>query len=96
MDPETPAGLFRQKKFESLKSLFGIDVISSNVEIFQFSAHSNRQELLQMVKQMNPSKVVLTHGDGKAVNWFKNNINNILPDCQSIIPQKSVHIEITI
>ena len=95
-DPETPAGLFRQKKYESLKGIFEVDQISCQVEIFHFSAHSNRKELMDMIKQMNPKSVILTHGDQQAMEWMKNSISNTMPMAKVFIPEQSKLIEINL
>lgn len=92
-DPETPAGLFRQKKFESLKAIFGVESISCQVEVFHFSAHSNRRELMDMVQQVNPKSIILTHGDNDAINWLKNSISNSIPGSKIFIPEKLVNLD---
>jgi cleavage and polyadenylation specificity factor subunit 3 len=95
-DPETPAGLFRQKKYESLKTIFDVDQISCEVEIFHFSAHSNRRELMEMIKQMEPKSVILTHGDRQAIEWMRNRISRAVPGVKVFIPAQSKQIEITL
>lgn len=93
-DPETPAGLFRQKKYESLKTIFDLDQISCQVEIFHFSAHSNRRELMDMIKQMNPKSVILTHGDQQATEWMKDSITRSMPGIPVLIPEQLRELEI--
>jgi Cft2 family RNA processing exonuclease len=88
-DPETPAGLFRQKRYESLKTIFAVDQITCQVEIFHFSAHSNRRELMDMIKQMNPKTVILTHGDELAMEWMKKQIAKLLPGINVVMQQTS-------
>ena len=95
-DPETPAGLFRQKKYESLKTIFEVDQISCQVEIFHFSAHSNRRELMEMIKQMNPKSVILTHGDQQAMEWMKKSISTTMPAARVFIPEQLKQIEIKV
>jgi predicted metal-dependent RNase len=87
-DPETPGGLFRGQKYEELKTLFGVENIACQVEIFQFSAHSHRRELLEMIKQMKPRKVVFAHGEQAALEWMEENTRRMLPRCQTLIPQQ--------
>lgn len=87
-DPETPAGLFRQKKYETLKTIFELDQIACKVEIFHFSAHSNRRELMKMIHHMNPKSIILTHGDNNALHWMKQKINETVPISKVIIPRK--------
>ena len=93
-DPETPAGLFRKKKFDILKILFELDRISCAVEVFYFSAHSNRKELMDMIRKMNPKSIILTHGDGDALGWMKKKITDSLPKTKVSIQPKLRELEI--
>lgn len=36
---------------------------------FRFSAHSKREEIIDIVKRLKPENVVLVHGDSEAINW---------------------------
>jgi Cft2 family RNA processing exonuclease len=73
MDPSTPGSIIagarkgdkiqltdREKKTE----------VKCSIKNFRFSAHSKREELLSLVKKLNPGKVVLIHGDKEAINWM--------------------------
>jgi Cft2 family RNA processing exonuclease len=73
MDPSTPGSIIasarkgdkiqltdREKKTE----------VKCSIKNFRFSAHSKREELLSLVKKLNPDKVVLIHGDKEAINWM--------------------------
>lgn len=95
-DPETPAGLFRQKKYEALKTIFDVDRIACQIENFHFSAHSNRRELMDMIKQMNPNTVILTHGDRQAMEWMKNSISSSMPSANILIPEPLNEISISL
>lgn len=95
-DPETPAGLFRQKKYESLKTIFELDRISCAVDFFYFSAHSNRKELMDMIRHMHPKSIILTHGDENALDWMKKKISDSIPHTRVIIPPKLEELEIRI
>jgi Cft2 family RNA processing exonuclease len=87
-DPGTPGGLFREQKYDELKKLFGLEKIACQLEIFQFSAHSNRRELLAMIKQLKPKKVVFVHGEQPALEWMQAQSKQIFPQCDTLIPQK--------
>lgn len=95
-DPETPAGLFRQKKYESLKTIFELDQISCKVEIFHFSAHSNRKELMEMIQYMKPKAVILTHGDQSAMRWIERAISDSIPNSKIIVPKQLDELPILI
>jgi len=40
--------------------------VKCEIKNFRFSAHSKREELVSLVKQLNPDKIVLIHGDKEA------------------------------
>jgi Cft2 family RNA processing exonuclease len=87
-DPDTPGGLFREKKYNELKNLFDLEKIACQVEVFQFSAHSNRRELLAMIKQLKPKNVIFVHGEQAALEWMRTHTKQIFPSCTTLIPQK--------
>ena len=37
---------------------------------FRFSAHSTREDLLAIVKRLNPEKIIIVHGDENAIGWL--------------------------
>lgn len=86
-DPETPGGLFREKKYNALQELFKVDEINCQVETFQFSAHSNRRELLAMIKQMRPRNIIFTHGEMAAMKWLAEQSSRLLPKAAKLIPE---------
>jgi cleavage and polyadenylation specificity factor subunit 3 len=44
--------------------------VRCKIERFRFSAHARREELLEIVRRLQPKHVVLTHGDEKAIAAF--------------------------
>lgn len=73
MDDETPGYIVSQsKKGDKIKLNEAEKEIEVKCEIknFKFSAHSKREELLQIVNRLNPDNVVLVHGDKDAINWI--------------------------
>ncbi|RMF56900.1 MAG: MBL fold metallo-hydrolase [Calditrichaeota bacterium] len=93
-DPETPAGLFREQRIEALTQLLQVERIACAVEIFHFSAHSHRRELLAMVKKMKPKKVIYVHGDAPALKWMLEETQKMLPDSEVIIPPHGKRIDL--
>lgn len=87
-DPDTPGGLFRQQKHEELKTVFGLEEITCQVEIFQFSAHSHRRDLLTMIQHLRPRKVIFTHGERAALEWMEENTRKTLPKADTLIPRQ--------
>jgi predicted metal-dependent RNase len=56
------------------------------VDRFRFSGHSNRRELLSLVEELNPKKIVLVHGEKKAKEWMADNIRFFFPDIEIHVP----------
>ena len=73
MDDETPGYIVANaKKGDKIKMTETNKKIEVKCEIknFKFSAHSKREELLEIVKRLNPDNVVLIHGDKEAIDWI--------------------------
>ena len=72
MDDETPGYIVaNSKKGDEIKLTEAEKEIEIKCDIknFKFSAHSKREELLDIVNRLNPDNVVLVHGDKNAINW---------------------------
>ena len=73
MDPSTPGSIIskakRGDKIQLTEKEKKIEV-KCEIKNFRFSAHSKREELVSLVKQLNPDKIVLIHGDKEAINWM--------------------------
>jgi Cft2 family RNA processing exonuclease len=73
MDDESPgykvANARRGDKIKLKDSDKEIEV-KCEVKNFNFSAHSKRDELLDIVRELNPVNVVLVHGDVEAIDWM--------------------------
>ncbi len=73
MDPETPGYLVLNAKKNSDISFSEegpVYKVNCNIESFRFSAHSTREELIQIINKLNPDRVILMHGDEEAVDWM--------------------------
>ncbi|MEO8398476.1 MAG: MBL fold metallo-hydrolase [Ignavibacteriaceae bacterium] len=44
--------------------------VKCTIKNFKFSAHSNREELLNIVEKLEPKNVILVHGDPPAIDWI--------------------------
>ena len=44
--------------------------VKCEIKQFRFSAHSRREDLLEIVKKSKPENVVLIHGDPDAIDWM--------------------------
>ena len=89
-DPESPAGRIRAAEQ-------GADIIldakqppiklKCHIEEFNFSAHANRETLLNYAVALRPKKIVLVHGDRPAIEWFQLKLYKELPETEVIIPE---------
>ncbi|MGK9368797.1 MBL fold metallo-hydrolase [Melioribacter sp. Ez-97] len=72
MDPSTPGyKIINAKKNDALK-LTGDRAIKVECEIkrYYFSAHANRDSLINFAKRLKPGAVILVHGEESAQNWI--------------------------
>ena len=49
-------------------------IVQCSIKHFKFSAHSNREGLIEIVRRLKPEKVILVHGDDDAIGWVGNQI----------------------
>ncbi len=73
MDPSTPGSIISKARRGDNIQLTEKDKkveVKCEIKNFRFSAHSKREDLISLVKKMNPDKVVLIHGDKEAINWM--------------------------
>ena len=49
-------------------------IVKCSIKHFKFSAHSNREGLIEIVERLKPEKVILVHGDEDAISWVGNQI----------------------
>lgn len=94
-DPETPAGALREKKADKIRKVFAVSDILCEVEIFRFSAHSHRLELLSLVNRLSPVKTVLCHGEPQAMYWLKNQILERGFSKEVLIPEQGKYLHLT-
>ena len=48
--------------------------IKCTIKNFRFTAHSKREDLLEIVKRLKPSNIILVHGDKNAIDWVGSSI----------------------
>ncbi len=68
--------------------------VKCRVESFDFSAHATRETLLDYVKQVQPGKVILVHGDEPAQLWFQRAIEATLPRTQVLRPEPGAWVDL--
>jgi predicted metal-dependent RNase len=89
-DPDSPAGRLKAAQAgETFVFSPGAGRITKNCDLqdFDLTAHSNRDELLELVGQVSPRTVLLGHGDAAARNWFEEKIRERWPKIKIIHPQ---------
>jgi cleavage and polyadenylation specificity factor subunit 3 len=93
-DPETPGGYLREKNRDRIRELFNADNVVCGLDTFYFSAHSNREELLQMIGQMKPTTTLLCHGEPSALHWMKSGIMEGKLSQRTLIPVQGKWIDL--
>ncbi len=93
-DPETPGGSLREQKEERIRQIFGVSEVRCHIEVFRFSAHSHRLELLQLVKRLHPRTTILCHGETPALQWMWEKIRELGDQPDVIIPDPGEEIEL--
>ena len=96
-DPESPAGKLRAAKDGDLVQLDSEAPPvpkRCQVEVFDFSAHSRRDEILAYILKVSPKKVILVHGDVGAIEWFKQELAVQAPGMEVIVPPPGEAVEI--
>jgi len=66
--------------------------VACNIDRFHFSAHSNRQQLMQMIEKLEPKHTLLVHGELKAAQWFESEIRQRALKTEVIIPEEQKEI----
>jgi len=83
MDSSTPGyHIANAKKGDKLKLNEYDDeiIVECSIKNFRFSAHSKREELIKIVKTLEPENVALIHGDPEAINWMGSEIIKLRKD----------------
>ena len=50
------------------------EIVNCDIKSFRFPSHALREELIEIVKKLNPEKIILVHGDPSAIDWVGANI----------------------
>ena len=90
-DPDSPGGKIRAAQpgdrirlDEELPEV----PLNCGVNIYDFSGHAPRDQLLEFMQKTNARKTILVHGDPSALEWFGNQIErSVIPS-----PGKPLHI----
>lgn len=92
-DPDSPAGHIRAGARGDMVDLDPEQPpvqFNCPMEVFDFSGHATRDDLLDYILKVNPAKTILVHGDIEATQWFADQLAIKLPGCETIIPKPGV------
>jgi len=96
-DPKSPAGHVRSAEPGSDVQLTAVGApvpFHCHREVFTFSAHAHRNDLLSYAIKVRPKTILLVHGDEPAIEWFKRELYTALPDTKVIAPPPGQSIEL--
>jgi cleavage and polyadenylation specificity factor subunit 3 len=75
MEESTPGYKFANAvKGEKIKFSEYEEEINCTIKKFRFTAHSKREDLIEIVARLKPESVILIHGDAGAIDWVGANI----------------------
>ncbi|MGO8929479.1 MAG: MBL fold metallo-hydrolase [Limisphaerales bacterium] len=96
-DPDTPGGRLKVSR-PGEPFLFspsaGKVTPRCEVESFDLTAHSNRDDLLNFVGQVDPRVVLLSHGEEDSRHWFAAQIHARYPKIKVVQPKPGVAVEV--
>ncbi|MDI6804023.1 MAG: MBL fold metallo-hydrolase RNA specificity domain-containing protein [Bacteroidota bacterium] len=61
--------------------------VACEVQSFRLSSHSNREELIDVVKRLKPKTVILVHGEKDGYDWMGKEILTRFPKMRVILPE---------
>jgi len=96
-DSETPGGRLKAAKHgERFHFSPSVGKLNRNCEVFDFdlTAHAHRDDLMNMVSEINPRVVVLGHGDTQAKGWICEQIQTRYPKIQVLQPAPGEALEV--
>jgi Cft2 family RNA processing exonuclease len=96
-DPDTPGGRVKASKpGEPFLLGPGIGKLTRRCEMeeFDLTAHSNREDLLDFVGQVDPRVVLLSHGEDASRDWFAAQIHARHPKIKIIQPKPGEVVEV--
>jgi cleavage and polyadenylation specificity factor subunit 3 len=73
MDSSTPGDVIskaRRGDKIQLTERDGKVEVKCEIKNFRFSAHSRREELVSIVKKLDPDEIILIHGEKESINWM--------------------------
>lgn len=66
------------------------------METFQLTSHSNREELIDVVRRLKPKTAILVHGEKDGYDWISREIRSRFPKTRVILPEVDVEYKMDI
>lgn len=88
-DPASPGGRIRTARPGDsvvLDPAYPPVPLHCEMRVFDFSGHATREAIAHYVQKVRPRKAFLVHGDGPAIEWFKQDLQRRLPETEIIVP----------
>lgn len=88
-DPTTPGGKLLDTPLGDRFTFNKLDYAcdrNAHIERYDLSGHADREELLELAKEMSPRQIILTHGENEARQWFSDQFAHHLPTTQVLDP----------
>ena len=76
----------REDEYIVLDKIQGQQRLLCDVDRFRLSGHSHRRDLLELVQMLQPSQVVLVHGEAQSIEWMADNIRFFNPGIEVHVP----------
>ncbi|BCX46606.1 KH-domain/beta-lactamase domain-containing protein [Haloferula helveola] len=96
-DPDSPAGHIRAAAHGDkivLDPSHPPVPFRARMDIFDFSGHATRDDLLNYILKVRPRQTFLVHGDPEASRWFEQQLAERLPSTRAIIPEPGVDYDL--
>ena len=87
VSPDSPGYALRQRAIDNTENN-SFSLAGCALESFNFSAHADADELLQLIRKMQPRKLILCHGEPQAYGVLKEKIEGEFPQCEILIPEE--------
>ncbi len=90
MDPDSPGyRVMNVQRGEPIQmtDLSEEKTVRCSIDRFRFTAHARREQLIDIVRRVDPDDVVLIHGDENSIDWVGHTIS-------SNFPRKRIHVGI--
>ncbi len=66
----------------------GPQMLRCHIDRFRFTGHANRRDLVAIVGELEPERVLLVHGETSARKWMKQQIETEFSDVEVLMPEQ--------